>query len=74
MKAEDDIFKNMKKLQDLKFSIYELSNRRVDFHSFDILTLQHLPNPIQLDDEFKSLKKDHTIEQIAWSIIKKYDL
>lgn len=74
METEDEIFCNMKKLQDLKFLIYELSHRRVDFHNFGILTLRHLPDSIKLDDEYKKLKKDHTIEQIAWSIIKKYDL
>ncbi|KRK81272.1 hypothetical protein [Companilactobacillus nodensis] len=74
MEADDEIFNNMKKLQDLKFLIYELSHHRVDFHNFDILTLNHLPDPIKLDDEYKALKKDHTIEQIAWSIIQKYKL
>ncbi|WP_125588143.1 hypothetical protein [Companilactobacillus jidongensis] len=74
MEAEGDIFQNMKKLQDLKFLIYELSHRRVDFHNFNILTLNHLPDPIKLDEEYKVLKKDHTIEQIAWSIVKKYNL
>lgn len=74
MRSDVDIFDNLKKLQDLKFLIYELSHRRVDFHDFNVLTLDHRLQPIELDVEYKNLKKDHTIEQIAWFIIKKYDL
>ncbi|WP_125712249.1 hypothetical protein [Companilactobacillus kedongensis] len=74
MDSRDDFLINLKKLQDLKFMIYEFSNRRVDFHDFGILTLDLRTESIELDAEYKQLKKDHTIEEIAWSIVHKYDL
>lgn len=70
----NDFLSNLKKLQDLKFLIYEFSKKRVDFRDFGILNIEIPAKSIDLDVEFKELKKDHTIEEIAWSIIKKYNL
>lgn len=64
-----DLHDNLKVLQDLKFLIYDLSNHRIDFHNFDILTLDLPTKQIDLAGTYQIQKKDHTIEEIAWSII-----
>ncbi|KRK63901.1 hypothetical protein FC72_GL001032 [Companilactobacillus tucceti DSM 20183] len=74
MGVTDDFPDNLKKLQDLKFLIYESSKNRIDFHDFGILTMELQDQSIKLDEEFKKLKNDHTIEEIAQSIVQKYNL
>lgn len=64
-----DIHDNLKVLQDLKFLIYDFSNHRIDFHNFDILTLELPSKQIDLAGTYHTQKNDHTIEEIAWSII-----
>ncbi|MHC9533581.1 hypothetical protein ACVPPR_09260 [Dellaglioa sp. L3N] len=65
-----EVHDNLKMLQDLKFLIYKFSDYRVDFHNFDILTLDLPTKQIDLSLAYQTHKKDHTIEEIAWSIIK----
>ncbi|MHC9537544.1 hypothetical protein ACVQ8P_07105 [Dellaglioa sp. BT-FLS60] len=65
-----EVHDNLKMLQDLKFLIYKFSDYRVDFHNFDILTLDLPTKQIDLSLAYQTQKKDHTIEEIAWSIIK----
>lgn len=64
-----DIHDNLKVLQDLKSILYDFSNHRIDFHNFDILTLDLPTKQIDLVSAYQAQKIDHTIEEIAWSII-----
>jgi hypothetical protein len=64
---------NLKLLQDLKFWIYKFSDYRVDFQNFGILTFNVRGKIINLDKVI-SMQKDHTIEEIAWSVVKEYHL
>ncbi|MGY4789602.1 hypothetical protein ACXDFG_02350 [Pediococcus pentosaceus] len=66
---DEKIQTNLKLLQDLKFLIYKFSDYRVDFRKFGILTNAHV-TVVRLD-EVISKQKDHTIEEIAWSVVKK---
>jgi hypothetical protein len=75
---ENKIQTNLKLLQDLKFLIYKFSDYRVNFYDFGILTFRTHGEVLNLDfilHEFKNdHTNDHTIEEIAWSLVKKYQL
>ncbi|PWG00024.1 hypothetical protein [Levilactobacillus bambusae] len=70
---KEKIQTNLKLLQDLKFLIYQFSDYRVDFYDFGILTFQVRGTTINLD-QILSQQKSHTIEEIAWLIVKTYQL
>lgn len=71
---DERIQTNLKLLQDLKFWIYKLSDYRVDFRNFGILTFEVRGTVINLDSIVRTQKKDHTIEEIAWRVVKEYQL
>ncbi|KAF0363713.1 hypothetical protein GBP13_05890 [Pediococcus acidilactici] len=71
---DEKIQTSLKLLQDLKFWIYKLSDYRVDFRNFGILTFEVRGTVINLDNIVRSKKNDYTIEEIAWSLVKEYHL
>lgn len=71
---ENKIQTNLKLLQDLKFLIYKFSDYRVNFYDFGILTFRTHGEVLNLDFILHEFKNDHTIEEIAWSLVKKYQL
>jgi hypothetical protein len=67
-------FKNLKILQDLKFMIYERTSPAIDFHCFGILYLEVNQQQIDLAAEYQALKSDHSLGEIAQTIINHYQL
>lgn len=68
------LLENLKTLQDLKFEIYKRCSNSIDYHNFNVLTL-NLPNQtIDLADFYKKHNQEHSIEEIAGLIINEYGL
>ena len=46
----------------------------MNFYDFGILTFRTHGEVLNLDFILHEFKNDHTIEEIAWSLVKKYQL
>lgn len=68
------LFKNLKILQDLKFMIYERTAPAIDFHCFGILYLEVKQQKIDFAAEYQALKGDHSLDEIAQTIVNHYQL
>lgn len=65
---------NIKKLQDLKFEIYNRSFHKLDFHSFELFTLKINENDIDLSIWYSKYKSSKSIPEIAKMIVDEYKL
>lgn len=70
----DTLLYNIKKLQDLKFEIYNRSFHKLDFHSFELFTLNIDGKDIDLSIWYSEYKSSKTIPEIAKMIIDEYKL
>lgn len=68
------ILENIKKLQDLKFEIYDRSFHKIDFHDFGVLNLKSSNKDIHLDEIYNTYKDEYSLSEIADIVIKRYEL
>lgn len=70
---EDKLINNIKVLQDLKFEIYSRSSN-LDFHSFNLYTLQVDDEVIDLTKWIGEFKVNQPLSEIAEMIVQEYQL